>query len=61
MYIRIMNQFAIKTVYTILNSCSNFVIHMTDMYLTIQIQHNIEVYLTLTSSYRTALNLIPRV
>jgi hypothetical protein len=40
-----LSQFAIKPVYTILNSC-NVVIHMTDMYKTFQIQHNIVVYLT---------------
>jgi hypothetical protein len=32
MYIHIVSQFAIKPVYTILNSC-NFVIHMTDIWL----------------------------
>jgi hypothetical protein len=46
MYIHIVSQFAINPAYTILNSC-NFVIHMTDMYLTIKIQHKTVVYLTL--------------
>jgi hypothetical protein len=55
MFKHIVSQFAIKYVYTILNSC-NCVIHMTksymtldmtDMYLTIHIQHNTVVYLTL--------------
>jgi hypothetical protein len=32
----VVSQLAIKPVYTMLNSC-NCVIHMTDMYLTIQI------------------------
>jgi hypothetical protein len=46
MYIHIVSQCAIKRVYTTLNSC-NVVLHMTDMYLTIQIQHNTVEYLTL--------------
>jgi hypothetical protein len=46
MYIHLVSQFAMTPVYTLLNSC-NFVIHMTDMYWTIQIQHNAVVYLTL--------------
>jgi hypothetical protein len=46
MCIHIVSQFAIKPVYTTLNNY-NFVIHLTDMYLTIQIQHNTLVYLTL--------------
>jgi hypothetical protein len=47
MYIHIVGQFAIKPAYTILNSCNLF-IHMTDMYLTIQIQHDTVVYLNLS-------------
>jgi hypothetical protein len=46
MYIHIGSQFAIKPVYTILNRC-NYVMHMADMYLTIQLQHNTVVHLTL--------------
>jgi hypothetical protein len=59
MYIHIVSQFAIKPVYTILNS-NNFVIHMTNMYLIIEKQYNTFVYLTLnfhTKGESTALTL----
>jgi hypothetical protein len=43
---QIVSQIAINPVYIILNNC-NCAIHMTDMYLTIYIQHTIVLYLTL--------------
>jgi hypothetical protein len=54
----IVSTFARNPVYTILNSC-NFVIHRTDMYLTIQIQHNTVVYVHPTSE-STALMMLAR-
>jgi hypothetical protein len=58
--IHLVSQSARKPVYTMLNSC-NCVILMTDMYLTIEIQHNTVVYLTLNCNQKvesTALKLL---
>jgi hypothetical protein len=48
-HIHVVSQFALKPVYTMLNS-RNFDVLMTDIYLTIQIRHNTVVYLDFSFS-----------